>query len=126
MPMIILKSKLQLKKFQLQKLFLLSENRQKVFGRLAKSKPRRVRKLGLIYALGVLLSFLVLAAIVIGVKAAGHHAGWGMQFGSPIFIVCLITLITLVALNLFGIFEVTLGGRALDAAGDLASKHGST
>jgi len=91
----------------------------------AKSEPRRVRKLGLIYALGVLLSFLALAAVVIGVKAAGHHAGWGMQFGSPVFIVCLTTLVTLVALNLFGIFEVTLGGRALDTAGELASKHGA-
>ena len=91
----------------------------------ANSEPRRVRKLGLIYALGVLLSFLALAAVVIGVKAAGHHAGWGMQFGSPVFIVCLTTLVTLVALNLFGIFEVTLGGRALDTAGELASKHGA-
>ena len=91
----------------------------------AKSEPRRVRKLGLIYALGVLLSFLTLAAVVIGVKAAGHHAGWGMQFGSPVFIVCLTTLVTLVALNLFGIFEVTVSGRALDTAGELASKHGA-
>ena len=72
-----------------------------------------------------LLSFLALAAVVIGVKAAGHHAGWGMQFGSPVFIVCLTTLVTLVALNLFGVFEVTLGGRALDTAGELASKHGA-
>jgi thiol:disulfide interchange protein DsbD len=84
-----------------------------------------VRKLGLVYALGVLVSFLALAAIVIGVKAAGHRAGWGMQFGSPVFVVCLTTLVTLVALNLFGVFEVTLGGRALDAAGGLASKHGA-
>jgi thiol:disulfide interchange protein len=73
-----------------------------------------------------LFSFLVLAAIVIGVKAAGHQAGWGMQFGSPIFIVCLTTLVTLVALNLFGVFEVTLGGSALDAAGNLASRHGAS
>ena len=36
----------------------------------AKSSPRRVRALGGIYAVGVLFSFLVLAAIVIGVKAA--------------------------------------------------------
>jgi len=91
----------------------------------ARSEPRRVRNLGLIYALGVLVSFLALAAIVIGVKAAGHHAGWGMQFGSPVFVVCLTTLVTLVALNLFGVFEVTLGGRALDAAGGLATKHGA-
>jgi thiol:disulfide interchange protein DsbD len=92
----------------------------------ARSEPRRVRKLGLIYALGVLVSFLALAGIVIGVKAAGHHAGWGMQFGSPVFIVCLTTLVTLVALNLFGVFEVTLGGRALDTAGELASRHGAS
>jgi thiol:disulfide interchange protein DsbD len=92
----------------------------------AKSSPRRVRALGGIYAVGVLFSFLVMAAIVIGVKAAGHQAGWGMQFGSPIFIVCLTTLVTLVALNLFGVFEVTLGGKTLDAAGNLASKHGAS
>ncbi len=91
----------------------------------ARSEPRHVRQLGLVYALGVLASFLVLAAVVIGVKAAGHHAGWGMQFGSPVFVVCLTTLVMLVALNLFGVFEVTLGGRALDAAGGLASRHGT-
>jgi thiol:disulfide interchange protein DsbD len=92
----------------------------------ARSSPGRVRALGGVYAIGVLMSFLVLAAIVIGVKAAGHQAGWGMQFGSPIFIVCLATLVTLVALNLFGVFEVTLGGSALDAAGNLASRHGAS
>ncbi len=91
----------------------------------AQHESGRVRTLGLIYAAGVLVSFLVLAGIVIGVKAAGHHAGWGMQFGSPVFIVCLTTLITLVALNLFGVFEVTLGGHALSAAGQLASRQGA-
>ena len=92
----------------------------------AKSDPRRVRVLGLIYAAGVLVSFLTLALIVIGVKAAGNHAGWGMQFGSPVFLVCLATLVTLVAMNLFGVFEVTLGGRAMDTAGELASRHGAS
>jgi thiol:disulfide interchange protein len=91
----------------------------------AQHEPSRVRTLGLIYALGVLVSFLALSAIVIGVKAAGHHAGWGMQFSSPEFIVVLTTLILLVALNLFGIFEVTLGGRTLSAAGQLAAKQGA-
>ncbi len=91
----------------------------------AKSEPRHVRTLGLIYALGVLISFMALAGIVIGVKSSGLIPGWGMQFGSPIFIVCLTTLVTLVALNLFGVFEVVLGGRALDTASGLASKHGA-
>ena len=91
----------------------------------ARSEPRRVRNLGLIYALGVLASFLALAAVVIGVKAAGHRAGWGMQFGSSVFVVCLTTLVTLVALNLFGVFEVTPAGRVLNATGELASRHGA-
>lgn len=91
----------------------------------ARSEPRRVRNLGFIYALGVLVSFLALAGIVIGVKAAGHHAGWGMQFGSPVFVVCLTTLVLLVALNLFGIYEISPGGKMMNAAGQLASRHGA-
>jgi len=90
----------------------------------AKDEPRQVRKLGLIYALGVLVSFLVLAGLVIGVKAAGHKAGWGMQFGNPQFLVVLTALVTLVALNLFGVFEVNPDARVMDAAGTLALKHG--
>jgi thiol:disulfide interchange protein DsbD len=90
----------------------------------ARNAPGRVRMLGLVYTFGVLLSFVVLAAIVIGVKSAGHRAGWGMQFGDPHFVAGLTILVVLVALNLFGVFEVTLGGRAMDAAGELASKQG--
>ncbi len=92
----------------------------------AQAAPERVRKLGLIYAVGVGVSFLVLAALVIGVKAAGRQAGWGMQFSNPQFIVVLTTLVTLVALNLFGVYEVTLGGKVMSAAGGLASQPGAT
>jgi len=91
----------------------------------SRSDPDHVRKLGLAYALGVLVSFLALAEVVIDIKAAGQKAGWGMQFGSPVFVVCLTTLVTLVALNLFGVFEVGLGGSALNAAGKLASRPGA-
>jgi thiol:disulfide interchange protein DsbD len=91
----------------------------------AREEPARVRALGLVYAVGVIVSFLVLAGMVIGVKAAGHKAGWGMQFGNPQFLVLLTVLITLVALNLFGLFEITPGARVMDAAGNLASKQGA-
>jgi thiol:disulfide interchange protein len=92
----------------------------------ARNDPRHVRKLGLVYTAGVLVSFLVLATIVIGVKAAGNQAGWGMQFGNPKFLVALTVVVILVALNLFGLFEVNLGGRALGAAGAIASRQGNT
>ncbi|MCO5052979.1 MAG: thioredoxin family protein [Verrucomicrobiae bacterium] len=92
----------------------------------AKETPARVRWLGLVFGAGVLVSFLVLAIAVIAIKAAGHKAGWGMQFSNPLFIVGTAALITLVALNLFGVFEVSLGSRTLGAAGQLASQHGAT
>jgi thiol:disulfide interchange protein len=92
----------------------------------AKESPGRVKQLGLVYALGVLVSFLGLAALVIGVKSAGQAAGWGMQFSSPQFTIAFAVLVTLVALNLFGVFEVTLGGGVMSTAGELASRHGAS
>lgn len=86
--------------------------------------PSRVRVLGLVYGAGVLTSFLALALMVLGVKAAGHQAGWGMQFGNPIFVVALTVLVTLIALNLFGVFEVVLSFRATQAASGLAGREG--
>ncbi len=98
----------------------------KILGFVQQSKgaPAEVKKLGIIYALGVLASFLVLALLVIGVQRAGHLASWGMQFQNAQFLVVMTTLVTLVSLNLFGVFEVVLGGRAMGAAGELASKDG--
>ncbi len=91
----------------------------------ARSEPRRVRNLGFIYAAGVLVSFAVMALIFIGLKAAGHQVGWGIQFGNPVFVVGLTTLSMLIALNLFGVFEITPGTQVMNAAGDLASRHGA-
>jgi thiol:disulfide interchange protein DsbD len=91
----------------------------------ARNDPGHVRTLGLVYTFGVLASFFALAAIVIGAKAAGHKAGWGMQFSNPVFLVVLTVLVTLVALNLFGLFEVNLSGRVLGTAGTLATKQGA-
>lgn len=99
----------------------------KILGFLGQAQhdPRTVRRLGLIYTAGVLASFFLLALIVIGIQTAGQKAGWGFQFGNPYFIVAMTTLVTLIALNLFGLFEVTLGGGALTVASELSGKHGA-
>ena len=99
----------------------------KIFGfvQQANEQPGQVRRLGLIYALGVLVSFGILAGVVIGVKTVGQAASWGMQFQNAQFVVGMTVLVTLVALNLLGVFEVTLSGGALDAAGGLAAKEGA-
>jgi thiol:disulfide interchange protein/DsbC/DsbD-like thiol-disulfide interchange protein len=91
----------------------------------ARNELGRVRKLGLIYTAGVLSSFFVLALLVLGLQTAGKGAGWGFQFGNPYFLLAMTTLVTLIALNLFGVFEITLGSGALTAATNLASKHGA-
>lgn len=85
----------------------------------------RVRMLGVLYGIGVFVSFMILATIVISVKSAGEMASWGMQMSNPQFVVLLTILVTLVALNLFGLFEVTLGSVGA-AAGSVGSKGGAS
>ena len=91
----------------------------------AKESPQRVRRLGVIYGLGVLVSFLTLAGLAIAVQQAGGRAGWSTAFQNPQFRVLITTLITLVALNLFGLIEITLGGGAMDTASQLTAKEGT-
>lgn len=91
----------------------------------AGNEPRHVRNLGIVYTLGVLVSFVVLGSIVIGAKAAGHAIGWGFQFSNLRFLIVMTALVVLIALNLFGVFEVTLGGRTMNAAVTLTSRHGA-
>lgn len=94
------------------------------FVKQSQEDPARVRFLGLIYGLGVIVSFLVLAGLVIAVQLAGKAANWGMQFQNPIFLVFMTVLVILIALNLFGVFEVTMNDNVMGAAGQLASKKG--
>jgi thiol:disulfide interchange protein len=88
--------------------------------------PGRVRNLGIIYGLGVIFSFLVLAGLAIGVQRAGGLANWGDAFRHPGFQVALTVLMTLIALNLFGVFEITLSSKAAGAASDLAGRQGGS
>jgi thiol:disulfide interchange protein DsbD len=79
------------------------------------------RKHGIVYTLGVLVSFWAIGGLVI----AGRLASWGEQFQDPRFIVIVTVLMTLVALNLFGVFELVLPGSAVTSATQLASKEGA-
>jgi thiol:disulfide interchange protein DsbD len=67
---------------------------------------RAHRVAGLAYTAGVVLSFLALGAGVLALRAAGEQLGWGFQLQSPVVVSMLAALFTLIALNLFGLFEV--------------------
>jgi thiol:disulfide interchange protein len=63
---------------------------------------------GLATAAGIVSSFMALAILAIGVRAAGGLVGWGVQFQNPTFVTLLAIVVLLFCLNLWGLFEVPL------------------
>ncbi len=59
---------------------------------------------GMAYTVGVVLSFVLLALLLVFLKASGQHIGWGFQFQSPIFVLLMAYLLFVVGLNLSGVF----------------------
>ena len=82
----------------------------KILGVMKKSGKESpiVRRSFLASATGIITSFMVLAALVVGLKAAGQTVGWGFQFQEPYFLIVLSLILTFFAANLFGLFEIRL------------------
>jgi suppressor for copper-sensitivity B len=79
----------------------------------ARDRPAaQVRAGFLASAAGILTFFAVLAAALIGLRAAGVAVGWGVQFQSPAFLAAMVLLMTVFAANLLGWFEIALPGFA--------------
>lgn len=66
---------------------------------------RRIVAGGFAYSLGVILSFLLLAALLLALRASGEGLGWGFQLQSPPVVAALAVLFTLIGFNLAGLFE---------------------
>jgi len=60
------------------------------------------------FSLGVLLSFLALGGLLVALRSAGDVMGWGFQLQSPPVVLTLALLFVLIAINLFGVFEMGL------------------
>ncbi len=71
---------------------------------------RMVRLSFLASAVGIISSFLVLAAALASLKASGMAIGWGIQFQQPWFLIAMTLLVILFACNLWGFFEIRLPG----------------
>jgi thiol:disulfide interchange protein DsbD len=83
---------------------------------------RHMRSHGLAYTLGILVSFWIVVAALLAVRATGQHIGWGFQLQSPIFIAILAAFLFFFALSLAGQFD--LGLSLTSAGGSLARKEG--
>jgi len=71
---------------------------------LQASSQKRLQ--GIFYTLGVVLSFVGIALILLILQSLGSQVGWGFQLQSPTFVISLIFIFALIAMNLFGWFEI--------------------
>ncbi|MFA7290211.1 MAG: thioredoxin family protein [Melioribacteraceae bacterium] len=92
------------------------------FIKQAGEERSKLRKHGLAFTFGVLISFWALAGLLLILRAGGEYLGWGFQLQSPSFVIVLSVLLFLFGLSLFGVFEI---GVTLTAVGQNAPK-GST
>ncbi|MSU24350.1 MAG: hypothetical protein EXS32_11070 [Opitutus sp.] len=77
---------------------------------------------GLVFALGVLLSFWTLAGVLAVLRAGGSQLGWGFQLQSPAFVFSLAAVMLAFAMNMSGVFEFGLSATAVGS--DLQMKSG--
>jgi suppressor for copper-sensitivity B len=64
---------------------------------------------GIAFAAGIFAWFIGLALLLIALKAAGRQITWGgFQFTNPYFVLALSVIVLVFALNLFGVFEISL------------------
>jgi thiol:disulfide interchange protein DsbD len=82
----------------------------------------KIRAHGLVYALGILVSFWAVVALLLGLKAGGRQLGWGFQFQSPGFIAVMALLLFFLGLSLAGMFEIGL--TVTNTGSSLATRHG--
>jgi thiol:disulfide interchange protein DsbD len=80
-----------------------------------------MRQHGVFYAVGVVLSFLALAGVLLALKSAGSAVGWGFQLQSPGVVWVLAVIFFLIGLNLMGAFEV--GQLAPSSVLSMQAKH---
>lgn len=80
------------------------------------------RRHGVLYFAGVMVTFLLLAGVLIALRGAGEAVGWGFQLQEPWVTSLLALLFFVIGLNLLGVFEFGAGAQNLGAG--LASRRG--
>ena len=76
-----------------------------------------MRRDGVAFGAGVVLSFLAVAAVLMAVRATGAEVGWGYQLQSPAIVAALAALMFAIGLVLLGAVEVGTSLTRLGAVG---------
>jgi thiol:disulfide interchange protein/DsbC/DsbD-like thiol-disulfide interchange protein len=77
---------------------------------------------GLAYTLGIVVSFMVLASVLLALRAGGEAVGWAFQLQSPWFVAVLVFLFFVIGLSLSGVYE--FGTQFMGMGGSLTTGHG--
>lgn len=73
----------------------------------AGEEASKVRKHGLAFAAGLVVSMWILAGIIMTLKLSfGKSVNWGQQMGNPYFVCAIIILLFLLGLNMVGVYEI--------------------
>src|SRR5438445_5961497 len=86
----------------------------KIFGFIqqAGQSRQKIFRSGLAFTAGIFAWFLALALLLIALKAGGRDVTWGgFQFTNAYFVLGLSVIVLVFALNLFGVFEISLPQR---------------
>lgn len=74
------------------------------------------------YSAGVIISFVLLAAVLLLFRAAGQAAGWGFQLQNPLIVGLLAYLLFILGLSLSGVMQ--LGSGWMNSGQQLTQKQG--
>lgn len=98
----------------------------KIFGFIRQSgKDRRsIIRSGMWFVAGIFVWFVGLSLLLVILKAAGHQVTWAAQFTNPYFVLTLAVVVLVFALDLFGVFEITLPQAVMHRMLDSATREG--
>jgi thiol:disulfide interchange protein len=83
----------------------------KIFGFIqqAGQSRRKILRSGIAFTVGIFAWFIGLALLLVVLKGAGRDVTWGgFQFTNAYFVLALSIIVLVFALNLFGVFEISL------------------
>ncbi|MFK7819250.1 MAG: protein-disulfide reductase DsbD family protein, partial [Planctomycetaceae bacterium] len=80
------------------------------FAKQAGESRARVVVLNFAYSAGVILVFLILAALAVGISVGGDKLGWGQLFQKSEFNLIMAAVLFAMGLSLLGVFEIPIPG----------------
>jgi thiol:disulfide interchange protein DsbD len=82
----------------------------------AQGEASVLRRNGLAYTLGIVVTFVVIAGILLSLRSVGEQLGWGYQLQSPVFVIVMAYVMFLVGLNLSGVYHVSTPLKSMGTA----------